>query len=288
MKQSIIIFFKCLLTIFIYIIVTVLMGPLAESLFGVNVQSASIPNPSRVMIGLLSTAIIQSLILILLAWRSKLKGIKLGILLSLVLLTINQILNIMEGLVFLSNIYPVRAQMAGLLSGIILSGAMGFSTAFLWGKKNGQEANEEPKVFNWSVKVIAPWISWMIIWFVIYIIAGLLVPMNTIGVNDYYFGPNGVMDESLVPIGALLQIPRSSIWILLAITLYKYIDGTAFEKAIITALTFGGLMSSVLLVPNYIMPDLIRLAHLPEILFANMLWGFVISYRVGKFFVFKK
>ena len=35
---------------------------------------------------------------------------------------------------------------------------------------------------------------------------------------------------------------------------------------------------------NYLMPGLVRLAHLPEIMYANLLWGIIISWKVNKHF----
>ena len=147
-----------------------------------------------------------------------------------------------------------------------------------------QKENEKTEPFFWSKRLILSWTGWIILWFIIYFCAGFLIPMNVEGVSEYYFSVEGAMDMSLVPIGYLMQIPRASIWILLAIALQKYQKGSHWEKALITGIVFGCLMSSALLIPNFLMPGFVRMAHLPEILYANLLWGVVISWKVNKYF----
>lgn len=280
MKKSIIVLVKCSISVLMLLMFTMVSGALITPLFGIELSNFEMPNQSETLLGLFTVGVIQVIVLTLVAVRTNLGRKSLGMLLSLIYFSINHVLNTMESLVFMRNIYPVIMQMVNLLNGLIISMVIGYTVAFLWVLK-------EPEVktiskFLWSKKLIIPWVGWIFIWFVIYFCAGALIPMNVSGVKDYYFtGDGSAMDISLVPIGYILQIPRASIWILLAIALQKYQKGSAWEKSLITGIVFGCLMSSSLLVPNFLMPGFVRMAHLPEIMYANLLWGVIISHKVS-------
>jgi hypothetical protein len=282
MKKILVLIVKCGLPIGIYMVMTMLGGALFAPLFGVDLSGVEMPSMDRIMTGMLTTAIIQSLVLILVAYRSRLDRVKTALLIGGLFFILNHVLNIIESLIFMRNLYPVNAQFSDFFNGMLVSAAMGLTVAFLWVGKNSRE--DLPVKFNWSGKLIGPWIKWILLWFVIYFFAGLLIPMNAQGVYEYYFAEGGAMNMSLVPLGYLMQIPRGSIWILLSIGLYKNLKGTDLEKQLITGLTFGCIMSSSLLIPNFLMPGIVRLSHLPEILFANLLWGFIISRLVSRHF----
>lgn len=283
MKKPLILFIKCLIPVVLYILMAILNDSLITPLFGIDMSHLNMHNQQETFMGLFTVAIIQVLVLTLVAKRSKLKSKHLAWLLSILFFTINHALNVIESLVFLRNIYPVSMQMVNLLIGLTTAIALGYAIAYLRG--SSEEKQEDIPVFIWSKNLVLSWAGWIIIWFIIYICAGALIPMNIDGVYEYYFSGKGAMDISLVPIGYLMQIPRGSIWILLAIALQKYQKGTLWEKSLVTGIVFGCLMSSGLLVPNFLMPDMVRMAHLPEILYANLLWGIIISWKVNKHFM---
>jgi len=284
MKKTMILLLQILIPLSVAMILNILTGVFITPLAGVDLST--VPDLDRTMKGLFTVHLIQVLILTLIAARSRLDGIKLGILLALLSFSINHVLNTMESLVFMQKIYPLSLQFVQLLNGLISSLGVGFTIAFLTGP--GEKEFDEYPEFQWSSKLLLPWTSWVLIWFIIYFCAGYLIPMNVEGVSEYYFSPDGAMDLSMVPIGYILQIPRASIWILLAIGLYKYLNGSDWEKCLMTGLVFGGLMSSDLLIPNYLMPGFVRMAHLAEIIYANLLWGIIISYKVRKHFLSRK
>ena len=253
------------------------------TLFDIDMSHFKMHSQQETFMGLFTVAIIQILVLTLVANRSKLKSKHLAWLLSVLFFTINHALNVIESLVFLRNIYPVSMQMVNLLIGLTTAIVLGYAIAYL--RKPSEENQEDIPVFIWSKNLVLSWAGWIIIWFIIYICAGALIPMNVDGVHEFYFSGEGAMDISLVPIAYLMQIPRGSIWILLAIALQKYQKGTSWEKSLVTGIVFGCLMSSTLLIPNFLMPDIVRMAHLPEILYANLLWGIIISWKVNKHFI---
>ena len=281
MKKSIFLFLKLSLVVIIYMISTMLTGAFLTPLFGINLSSFEMSSQANTTMGLFTMALIQCIVMILLAKRVELKGKNLAIVLSTVFFVINYVLNVIESLIFMRNVLPVPLQLANVFNGLLISFIVGFSVSFLFGSNN--EVIDDLK-FNWSKKLILPWLGWILTWFVIYFCAGFFIPMNVEGVSEYYFSEQGAMDMSLVPIGYIMQIPRASLWILLTIILLKYLRGSWMEKSLVIGLTFACLMSSNLVMPNFLMPDIVRLAHLPEILYANLLWGIIISWKVKKHF----
>lgn len=280
MKKTLIDILKVTVSITVLIIATIAIEAIGNSVFRIDYSGIDMPGTNETIIGIVVTSIIQGLILILVANRSRLNKSKTGLLLTIVYFSINYLLNVIESLIYVQNIYPVKNQLVSLINGLFIAAITGFTIASLWSSKKPPE--ERISKFQWSGKIVLPWIGWTLTWFCIYITAGLLIPIVIPSVYDFYFGENAAMDISLVPIGYLAQIPRAAIWIFLTIGLQKYIRGTNLEKNLITGIVFGGIMSASLLIPNFLMSDIIRLSHLPEILFANMIWGFVISSRVQK------
>lgn len=280
MKSTLIFISKMILVVLVYFLVVNLTGALIIPLFGIDITSYEMPDSFSNFRGMLTTAIIQMGILVMLARRLSGSKVKRGLLLALFYFCINYLLNTIESLVYMRNIYPVAFQLANLLSGAILAIILGYLITALWKKP---EDSTQGKVI-WSKRMVLPWAGWILLWFALYWTAGALIPMNVEGVYAFYFSEGGSMDLSLVPVGYLMQIVRGSIWIALALGIHVFLKGSPFEKALITGLSFGCLMSSDLLIPNFLMPDIVRLAHLPEILFANLLWGILIS-RLTKIYV---
>lgn len=281
MKKSIILFVKITIPMLSLIILISLTGALITPVFGIDLSGFNMDDKQKNAMGLISMTIIQILPLLYIAYRSRLKRKHLFWLLAFIFFSINHLLNTMESLIFMRNIYPVAFQMVNLFNGAIVSTGLSAVIVFLWGSKEGDQ--KETGSILWSRRMILPWAGWILAWFVIYFCAGFLIPMNVEGVSEYYFGGNGAMDLSLVPIGYVMQIPRASIWIIMALLIQKSLKGSLGEKSFITGITFGCLMSSSLLVPNFLMPDIVRLAHLPEIMYANLLWGFIISWKTSRF-----
>jgi len=277
--KKFILFIKFSASIVLFLGLHFLVPLIINPVFGIDLTNVEMGPMDNFISGMVVMSFVQISILILVSIRSQLRKWRLALFLAAILFSINNVLNTIESLVFTRNIYPVDQQMTTLFGGLIISILMGGVLSLFWGRKE-----EGPVLrFNWSPRIILPWCGWIIIWFVIYFTAGFLIPMSVPGVSDYYFSGAGAMDMSLVPLGYLMQIPRGSIWILLAIGLSLFQKGTVWEKRLITGLVFGCIMSSNLLMPNPIMPDLVRLAHLPEILFANLLWGVIISLKVESF-----
>ena len=282
MKKTFVHVMKIAALLVLFLILTMNLGSLIYPLFRVDISGMEMPGLKAVLSGMIVMGLIQVFTLSLVAGRSRLGWKSLGWLLSGILFVINHLLNVIESLVFMRNILSVPFQMAGLVEGVISSLIMGFAAARLLGPAAGGALRDSG--FIRSKKLILPWAGWTVLWFLIYFCAGFLIPNAVEGVMDYYFGESGAMDIGLVPLGYLMQIPRASLWILTAIFLLSGLKGTWTEKRLITGLVFALLMSSNLLIPNFVMPDLVRLSHLPEILFANLLWGFLLAGNLRKHF----
>ena len=72
------------------------------------------------------------------------------------------------------------------------------------------------------------------------------------------------------------QLVRGVFWSLLALPVIRMMKGQWWEAGIAVALCFGVLMSSLLLIPNPLMPKEVRLAHLWETASSNFLFGWMV------------
>ncbi len=81
----------------------------------------------------------------------------------------------------------------------------------------------------------------------------------------------------------LLQAARALIWVALAVPVIRMMKGPRWEAGLAVALLFSVLMGALLLIPQDIMPDAIRMAHFAEVTLSNFLYGwvvvFILNYR---------
>jgi hypothetical protein len=76
----------------------------------------------------------------------------------------------------------------------------------------------------------------------------------------------------------LLQAVRALIWVALAIPVIRMMKGHWWEAGLAVALLFSVLMGALLLIPQDIMPDAIRMAHFAEVTSSNFLFGWIVVF----------
>jgi hypothetical protein len=59
--------------------------------------------------------------------------------------------------------------------------------------------------------------------------------------------------------------------------------GAMVHKGVVLGLLFTVLGSSGLILPNPVMPDMVRMAHLIETAPSSFIWGFIIAWSFGEF-----
>jgi len=115
---------------------------------------------------------------------------------------------------------------------------------------------------------------------VIYFTFGYFLAWKNPAVRAYYHGtdPGGFLTQikSVVvetPWLVALQFARGLLWVFIALPIVRMMKGERWEIALAVALCFAVFMSSLLLLPNPLMPTEVRMAHLVETATSNFLFG---------------
>ena len=128
----------------------------------------------------------------------------------------------------------------------------------------------------------------VVVWPLIYFLAGYLIAWQFEEVRFFYSGTSemtpflSIMKSNFSSGLYFFQILRGVLWILIALPALTITRGSLIHKGVILGLLFAFLGSSQLLLPNPIMPGMVRMAHLIETTPENFLWGFIIAWSFGK------
>lgn len=125
-----------------------------------------------------------------------------------------------------------------------------------------------------------------VIWPLIYFAFGYFVAWQFEDVRLLYSGTTEI--DSFVEVMKgnfqsglyLFQIFRGFLWVFIGILVLRIARGTRISKGILLGLLFTILGSSGLLLPNPIMPEMVRMAHLLETSTSSFIWGFIIAWTL--------
>lgn len=189
-----------------------------------------------------------------------------------------------ESLIYLGNKMP-----SGMLSGLF---AMGLVTSVVFApilvlvlgrwRPEAQEANRpDPPQPSWSP--LRPWLSRAlvggVVFLALYYLFGYFVAWQNPLVREYYGGTDpGSFSAQLLSIaqGAPRMFPiqfiRGLLWVALGLLVVRLMRGRWWEAALATALLFA-VPCLYLLLPNPMMPEPVRMAHLVETTPYQFLFG---------------
>jgi hypothetical protein len=173
---------------------------------------------------------------------------------------------------------------------IVLGGAftlIAFIAIAMWitGKfKSEPDKRNNTPGLRFSVKKIL--LLSVVIWPLIYFAFGYFVAWQFEEVRLLYSGTTEM--DSLVEVMKgnfqsglyLFQIFRGFLWVFIGILVLRMARGSRISKDILLGLLFTILGSSGLLLPNPIMPEMVRMAHLLETSTSSFIWGFIISWTL--------
>jgi len=176
------------------------------------------------------------------------------------------------------------------IAAIVFGGAftlIAFSVIAVWitGKFKTEPNNiDDSDRFRFSIKKIV--VLSAVIWPLIYFAFGYFVAWQFKEVRLLYSGTTEM--DSLLEIMKgnfesglyLFQIFRGFLWVYIGILVLRMAWGTRISKGILLGLLFTILGSSGLLLPNPIMPEMVRMAHLLETSTSSFIWGFIISWTL--------
>ncbi len=217
--------------------------------------------------------------------RSTWSGWKLVLTIAVVFYGVMTFLSQIETVVFLK--YLVDIVDPEMIPKLFIQGAIVtalFSPIAVWayGKmKRGEDHDPQDDPQEPGNTLTMPFSQWAwkltllaIIYVLIYISFGqfVFIPLAGDAFEEFYVGlemPQWVL---------LLQAVRALIWVALAIPVIRMMKGPWWEAGLAVALMFSVLMGALLLIPQDIMPDAIRMAHFVEVTLSNFLFGWIVVF----------
>lgn len=210
---------------------------------------------------LLTTSLIDAVILTLLASRSRLRGWVLGATLASLMFGVQIVQPLVETAIFNRDVHMPASMFAAtglcaLVRDLIAAGGI----ALLW--RGHSEPAPALSGLGWKVPAIAA------LYVVCYFTAGQLIAWQSPYVRAYY--PHAAHIHALLVIE---QFGRGLGWAALAWLLLRSARGPSWPIALLCGLAFSGLTIPLLLFPNPYMPWAVRSVHMVEVGVSNLIFG---------------
>ena len=265
----------------------------ASQVTGLNASSESQIDPAVAGQYALLTSFLFTIALSYPIMRSTWFGWKLILTVAVLIYGIMTFLSQIETVVFLK--YLVDIVNPEMIPKLFAQGAIVaalFSPLAVWvhgnmrrGKHHGLQddpQNDPKNDFQESGSALTmPFSQWVcklallaIVYILIYVSFGqsVFMPLAGDAFQEFYAGLQ--MPQWIL----LLQAARALIWVALAVPVIRMMKGPRWEAGLAVALLFSVLMGALLLIPQDIMPDSIRMAHFVEVTLSNFLFGWIVVF----------
>ncbi len=232
-------------------------------------------------LALLAVCFLNTTVLTWIILRSRPSGLRLALRVFLILFGVTTLMSQIESAVFLTRL-P-----SGMLPRLFLFGAIVsaiFSPAAVFVLKRKAEIAQENEAGGRLEMPLSEW-AWKtaliaVAYLVLYFTFGYFIAWQNPEVRAYYGGTDpgsffaqmrAVLTDTpwLVP----FQILRSLMWTAIAVLLIRTMKGRWWEVALAVGAAFAVLMNTQLLLPNPLMPEAVRMAHLLETATSNFIFG---------------
>ena len=198
-------------------------------------------------------------------------------------LGVNTVMPQIESAYFITRLPPGMLPRL-FLAGLILATVFAPLAVLILGKAR-TGATETPRETRLNMP-LGTWIAKLslivIAYLVIYFTFGYFIAWKNEAVRAYYNGsdPGNFITHianllRIEPLLFLLQAVRGLLWAALAVPIIKMLKRNRWETGFAVALLFA-VMTSLLLLPNPLMPDEVRMAHLLETATSNFLFGWLV------------
>jgi hypothetical protein len=265
---------------------------IANILFPSNIMEGVGESTGNTDLWLLLTCFINTGAVLLFNYNSKLRGLKLTAILFLVIFGIQFFMSQIETLWFNDSLkMPVNAIWMIVSGGAIMSILFSFFATWITGRFRKTKAQAiEFSTLEWKGLIKPAALLAALIWPLVYFLAGYFIAWQFPAIREYYSGST-VMESLYVMMKAnilsglyFFQIFRGMLWVLIAILILNSTTGPWLQKGLTLGLLLSCIGCSQLLLPNPIMPEMVRLGHLLETSTSNFLWGFILSGMLAKHF----
>lgn len=227
------------------------------------------------IITLIVQILINSIALIYLILRLRLKGIKLIFTTALIVYGIQIFMTQIETWLFIEA-FPMfdKSELQKLIiGGLLLFLVISTIAYFFFKSKQFNDIAMNDKIISKSWLWKIPLLS--LIYMLLYIAFGIMIAWRSEEVRNFY--ANSVINMSSLEL-RIIQIFRGFLWILLCLPLLIWLKGKRIEKIISISLMLAILPTILLLFPNPYMPSGVRLTHFVEVFLSNGLFGFILGF----------
>jgi hypothetical protein len=232
------------------------------------------------LLGLFAGSLINAAVWTYVILRSNWTGWKLILAVIVVFFGVNTLMPQIETAYFVTRLPPGMLPRL-FLAGLIIAAVFGPLAVLILGKARAQ-ANRD----SWHLKpggaLVLKLVLIVVAYVLIYFTFGYFIAWQSAAVRAYYGGNdpgNFLVHMANVlrtePLLFALQAVRALLWAALAVPIIKMMKGEWWEAGLAVALLFA-VMTSQLLLPNPLMPDEVRMAHLLETATSNFLFGWLV------------
>ena len=245
---------------------------------------------SAALAALLTVSILNAAVLAYVIIRSRWAGWKLIFTIFFVFYGVTTVLPQIETAFFLTHLPPGMLPRLFLAGAIIAAVFSPLAVLILGKRKPGQDEAKDPAREESHLRLNMSLGQWagklcliIIVYVFIYFTFGYFIAWQSAAVRAYYGGrdPGSLLAQmssviretpSLIP----LQAVRAILWAAIAVPVIRMMKGQWWEAGLAVALLFGVVATSLLLLPNPLMPRDVRMAHLLETATSNSLFGWLI------------
>jgi len=244
------------------------------------------PAPSgagTALIALLAVSITNTAAFTYVILRSRWSGWKLMVSIFVVFYGVTTLMPQIETAFFITRLPPGMLPRL-FIAGAIMAAVFSPLAVLILGKARSRVDNSagptwlKMPVTEWFVKLALIVIAYEVIYFTF----GYFIAWQSPAVRAYYGGsdPHGFIDNMTnllrnQPSLFVLQAARALLWTAFALPVIKMMKGEWWQSGLAVALLFA-VVNSQLLIPNPLMPQEVRMAHLLETATSNFLFGWLI------------
>jgi hypothetical protein len=186
---------------------------------------------------------------------------------------------------------PVNSILAVVTGGALMGMAFAIAAVWAMGKFNEtsgpQVVVNKPEAKSLITRIL---LLAVFIWPMVYFLAGYFIAWQFDDIRQYYTGTTAMdgffvmMQENFRSGLFLFQVIRGFLWVVIALIVLYPLNGSMPRRAIILGLLLSLLGGSQLILPNPIMPEMVRTGHLLEITISNFVWGLLLAWFLNNFF----
>lgn len=266
---------------------------IGNAIFPSNLMDTSSDANGELM--LMIICLLNTFSILIFVYNSVVKGWRLIGIIFLIAFGIQFFMSQIETLWFNDSLkMPVNLIWAVVTGGAFMAFTIAIMATWLTGNfKNPQEYHgsiikKDRKSLIQNVALLS-----IMIWPIVYFAAGYLIAWQFPEVRLYYSGTEAmdtfysIMKENVLSGLYFFQILRGFLWVLIAFLVMTSLKGSMLLKGIVLGLLLSFLGSSQLLLPNPIMPDMVRIPHLIETSTSSFIWGLILAWVLNKFIEIK-